>query len=360
MPEMENTENRKLADEPVFNPELLDPFPVEYEKYYNDHFSLRNQLVKLKSYLVVNVFNKSPMPNKVIFGTEGWLHLVPKELEEYRGTNLLSQLEIDKIAVEFKRRKDYLEKRNSKLYIVIAPIKYSIYPEYLPVYVDKINKTSRTDQIISALRDNNISVLDLRPHEIKAKEKGLVYYKTDNHWNNLGGFYAYKALIDKIKIDFKDIPVLSIDDFDIKTEVVKGRKTAKLLNMIDEFEDIKYELIQKTPSKTKKVKSVGYPMPKNFPYDYAFEMNYETANDSLPKLLFIRDSFGSALIPYLNQSFKRSLFVFDGWIYRSNEHIIEKEQPDVVVFMILESMWDGFLKGIDKSPTLHLSNNNQK
>ncbi len=101
---MKNTENRKLADKPVLNPDYLDPYPAEYEKYYNDNFSLRNQLVKLKSNLIANALQKSPMPDKVIFGKDGWLFLVEKELKEYRGTNLLKQNDVDKIADEMVRR----------------------------------------------------------------------------------------------------------------------------------------------------------------------------------------------------------------------------------------------------------------
>ena len=351
VPQMENTENRKLADKPVLNPDYLDPYPAEYEKYYNDHFSLRNQLVKLKSNLIANALQKSPMPDKVIFGKDGWLFLVDKELQEYRGTNLMKQNDIDKIADEMVRRKEYLEKTNSKLYVVVAPIKYSIYPEYLPRYVDRINKISRTDQIVVALKEKGINILDLRPVEINAKHNNLLYYKTDNHWNDIGAFYAYEAMIKLIKKDFNKVPVLSIDDFDIEKKVIKGKNTAQMLNMVDDFEDIDFIFKQKVPSKAKKVTKVGYPMPKTFPYKWVFEMDYETGIDSLPKLLFIRDSFGKAVIPFMNQSFNRSVFIFDNWNYKSNEHIIENEHPDIVVYMVLESLWNGVLTGVDKSQT---------
>jgi hypothetical protein len=348
---MKNTENRKLADKPVFNPGYLDPFPAKYEKYYNDHFSLRNQLVSLKSNIVSNALHKSPMPDKVIFGKDDWLFLVHNELAEYRGTNLMSQKDIEKIIKELLRRKKYLEKENRKLYFVLAPIKYSIYDEYLPGYIDKINKQTRSDQIINALKNKGIDVLDLRPVELKAKGKDLLYYKTDNHWNDLGAFYAYKAIISHIKKDFNNIPELSLNDFDITIKEIKGKNTAKMLNMVDDFNDFDFVFTQKSQSKAKKVKKVGYPVPKNFPYKWVFELDYETGNDSLPNILFIRDSFGKAVIPFMNQSFNRSVFIFDSWHYKSNEHIIEKEQPDIVVYMVLESMWNGLLKGIDSSHT---------
>ncbi len=193
--------------------------------------------------------------------------------------------------------------------------------------------------------------MDLRPIEINTKHKNLLYYKTDNHWNDLGAFYAYEAMIKHIKKDFNKVPVLSTEDFDIEKKAIKGKNTAQMLNMVDDFEDIDFIFKQKVPSKAKKVTNVGYPMPKTFPYKWVFEMDYETGIDSLPNLLFIRDSFGKAIIPFMNQSFNRSVFLFDNWNYKSNEHIIENEHPDVVVYMVLESLWNGVLTGVDKSQT---------
>jgi hypothetical protein len=357
VPEVENTENRKLADEPVFDINRLDPFPAQYEKYFNDHFSLRNQFIKLKSKLIINALQKSPMPDKVIFGKDGWMFLVKNELAEYRGTNIMKQVDIEKVVKEFLRREAYLNKRNTKLYIAIAPIKYSIYPEFLPSYVDKVNRKTRTDLIVKELNDSGLNVLDLRPVLLKEKKNGLLYYKTDNHWNSLGGFYAYKALINRIKLDFPSIPVLSLQDFNIKTDVTNGRNLAKMLNMIDDFTDTEYVFEQKFPTKAKKVKKVGYPVPKSFPYKWEFETEFETGNDTLPNLLFIRDSFGKAIMPYIDQSFNRSVFIFDAWKYRSDENIVENENPDVVVYLILESLWGGVLKGVDMSPVSSFKKN---
>ncbi len=50
-----------------------------------------------------------------------------KELQEYRGTNLMKQNDIDKIADEMVRRKEYLEKINSKLYVVVYMILESLW-----------------------------------------------------------------------------------------------------------------------------------------------------------------------------------------------------------------------------------------
>jgi len=351
IPELESTENRQLAGIPIVKYGNKDSIPTLYEKYYNDHFSLRNQLVRLKSLTITKTLNKSPMPDKVIFGKDNWLFSVHKELNTYRGKERLKQEEIDRITTEMVRRKSYLDKKNISLYFVIVPTKYTVYAEYLPNYIDKLNEITSTDLVKEALNKGGIDVLDLRDTLINAKNNGLLYYKTDNHWNELGSFFASKTILDKIKKEHPNIPTFQLNDFSITQEIKNGGNTARLINMEDQFDDINFNLDQKTPSQAKKVKSFDYPAPQDFPYPWEYVMTYEVANDSLPKLLLIRDSFGGSVIPFINQGYRRSVFLFDNWNYTSNEHIIENEQPDIVVYLVLECLWDGFLAGVDKSQT---------
>lgn len=348
-PELESTENRQFAGEPIIQYDYLDPIPKLYEEYYNDHFSLRNQLVHLKSLLIAKTLQKSPMPDIAIFGKDNWLYVVNNELDTYRGKNLLKQVDIDMISSEMTKRKTYLDDKNISLYFVIVPTKYTVYPENLPNYVDKLSQINSTDLVKEALLKSGIDLIDLRDSLINLKSEELLYYKTDNHWNKLGSFYASKIILDKIKQDYPNLPTKQLDDFKIKKEIISGKNTARLINMENQFEDINYILDPKTPSPAKKANKYGYPVPQKFPYPWEYEMVYETANDSLPKLLLIRDSFGGSIMPYLNQSFSKSVFIFDNWHFTSNEHIIENEQPDIVIYLVLESMWYDFLAGIEIS-----------
>ncbi len=227
-PELESTENRQLASKPIIQYHFLDPVPKLYEDYYNDHFSLRNQLVHLKSLLIAKTLNKSPMPEFAIFGKDDWIYLVDKELDTYRGKNLLKQADMDKISNEMIRRKKYLDYKNISLYFVIIPTKYTIYPEYLPNNIDKLSRTNSTDLVKDALFKSGIDVLDLRDELIHFKSEDLLYYKTDNHWNDLGSFYASKIIIDKIKKDYLNIPTLNLDNYSIKLENVHPLMLIKL------------------------------------------------------------------------------------------------------------------------------------
>jgi len=347
-PEVESTENRKLANIPKLRLNYMDPFPSRFEKYYNDNFSLRNHLVSWNFYLSSRYLNQSPLPEKVLFGKRNWLYLVLNEFDEYQHTNLMSSQEVDQIKNEMVYRKVYLDDRDVKLYFVIAPIKYSVYPEYLPSGLIPSNKTSRTEEIKDALINNGIKVLDLTDSLISLKGEELLYYKTDNHWNKLGGFYAARAIINEVRKDFPQVPMLKLENYTVRDSVIDGKNLAQMVRMRDYFDDIMYTLTPDTILAKKAIKA-DYPIPEWFSYPREYGMGYKTSNDTLPKMLFIRDSFGKAVMPYLSECFNKSVYLFDKWQYTANEHIIENEKPDIVVYMVLESFWDGFLKGVEIS-----------
>lgn len=345
LPEIPSSENRKLADKPEFKIKRLDPFPLAYEKFYSDNFSLRNQLVKLKSYISIAYFKQSPMPDKVLIGKNNWLYTVKDELEHYKATNLLSKVQLDSISCEMIRRKNYLDQKGIHLYLAIAPTKYTIYPDHLPSSVCKIGNLTRTDQVIDVLTNAGINVIDLRKPLIEARVSNLVYFKTDNHWNSYGGFVASAYIIDKIKKDFPNIPSLNLNDYHISQISADGGNAAHMLSMAGYFEDLNFKFEPINFDRAKEAKKTDYPLPSYFPYPSDYDIVYESGNDTLPSIVVIRDSFGLAVIPFLSQSFNRSLYIFDGWIYTLNEPILQNENPEIMIYLIFESLWENFLLG---------------
>jgi hypothetical protein len=345
-PAVESSENRKPADMPVFDPVNPDPFPEAFNSFFVDHFPVRNQLVLIRSHLLTNMLKVSPMPDKVIFGRDGWMYLVTRELDTYRGTKMLPESRLDSLAEELVRRRSYLSERGTKMYLFIVPTKYSVYPEYLPPYVDKTNSFTWTDQVKNALTENGIHFVDLRQTLVDSKDLGQLYLKTNNHWSNLGSFVGAQKIIETIRIDFPEIPPLNIEDYFIREQITKGGNLAYLINMVEDFKDLDYEITKKNTPDARPVEDYGYPIPEYFPYKDEFEMVFETGKDELPTLLFIRDSFGTTVIPFISEGFERSVFIFDNWNYTANEHIINQENPDIVVYLVLESLWEGFIEGI--------------
>lgn len=283
------------------------------------------------------MFNIPPISGKAIMGRSGWMYLVKHEMDIYWGNNLANQEELNRYYEIFKYRKKVLDSIGCKYYIVIAPIKTSIYPEYLPLSKRKNVETTITDQIVSLLDTvNGITVIDLRTALKSAKGNVRMFHKTDNHWNDYGGFVAYEAIMNTLSVDFPELTKSSISDYIIDSTIVDGFKLTNMMGIYDGIFENKITCKLAATRKSKKVEKRKYPGFPNFSLNSKYELRFKTENDSLPKILMIRDSFGSTLIPYLNEHFSESVYIFDMWNYCLNEDILFNEKPDIFIQTVVE------------------------
>jgi hypothetical protein len=75
------------------------------------------------------------------------------------------------------------------------------------------------------------------------------------------------------------------------------------------------------------------PVPKNYervPEDY--EKRYKSNVNDL-KVLVFHDSFTTALVPFIKESFGETVFI---WKPNFNKTLIEKEKPDIVLQIVVE------------------------
>lgn len=342
LPETENSENRRLSDKPAMRIQKLDPFPQAYEAYYNDHFAFRNQLVKFYAELNLDVFEKCPYPDQVILGKKGQLFLVPKELDNYRRIHLFSAEELSKIESEFLYRKQYLESKGIDYYLAVCPTKYSIYPELLPWYVRKKDTLSRTDQVIGLMRKIGIQVIDLRETLIAAKDsvQEMLFMATDNHWNEIGAFYAYQAIMTEVTPKHPGLTAYQYSDYNVQPFMRDGGNLAVILNKANEIRDRKYYFNPKYKIRTTMIDGSPFPVPAEFDPKEYFK-GYFIRDSKLPKMLMVHDSFGKYVQPFFKDSFSRSIFIWDKWQYKLNEPILEAEKPDVYITLCLESLLQG-------------------
>ncbi len=347
-PPLPNTENRSLSNKPAFDITLLDPFPVKYESYYNDHFAFRNQFVKLFAYVNLDIFGKCPYPDQVVLGRRNELFLVMRELDTYLRDNLFSKSELNKIRSDFAYRKKYLKTKGIEYYVAIIPTKYSVYPELLPWYIKPLDTLSRTDQFINLMHELDIRVIDVKQAILKVKDSipEQLYRKTDNHWNDLGGFVACREIIKEVSHEFPSVKQLKFSDYSIIHEEAGGGNLASILNKADVMKDDKYVFTPKFESISKPIALCPYTPPDEFDKNDFFHGFY-TDNTALPKILIFHDSFGNSIIPFCRNSFSRTIFIWDKWQYKLNEPIVEAEKPDIYVTLALESLLQGLMENCE-------------
>jgi len=336
---MNKVENRMLAKMPEFNVSKLDPFPGEYDKYYSDHFPFRSELVQEFNKFNYNNFRISPLPDKVVIGQNGFLFMSNFQMETFQGRNLFTGDELKSVVKELIYRRDYCLSRGIKFYFVILPQKHTIYSEFIPSRFkpSSVHQTLRV-QLEKQLKLKDFDFIDPTDSLIeKKKEKYPLYYKTDNHWNNLGAFYGAQVILKRINEDFPQVRIPKISDYLVSEINSASGNLAQMLNLQNDLSEDKVILDPIEPTTAKTGEKVPYTPTEGFAYTDEYEMVFKNPEANELKALFIRESFANSQKEFYANAFGKTVLIWDRWQYALNESIIENEKPDIVVIQILES-----------------------
>jgi hypothetical protein len=319
LPQMESTEKRNLAKEPPLNLKQLSTFPEDYEKYFNDHFGLRNYLVRWHSLLQFKWLKISPHP-LVVVGKDGWLFYGDRpSITDYRGLLSYSSAELMQIQQRMDKDTAMFKSRGIKYLIVVCPNKDTIYPEFMPDTITRVKKSRRIDQLQQYLRasESSVHLVDPREALIKAKERFPVYDKLGTHFNYFGGLVTYQEIMSEISADFPQTAPLTPGDYQISMQTKEGGELAYFSSIVGILPDIEVTLL---------------PMMKSPP------------RKKISKLLIFHDSFIDHLRPYIAHDFDQITYMHHGDAYIQYA-AIERENPDVVIFEVVERNLHALLAG---------------
>ncbi len=348
--EKDLVENRMLKKEPVFNPQLLDPFPSAYEEFFNDHFPYRRAIINQNSYFNYLCFDHITATDEVIIGKDGWFFKIEKHLDFYTGKDQLTEEELHKISKELERRRRYLQEKGIEMYFVLVPLKHSIYPEYLPS--EKLTfyaKNTMADGLRNKLKLNSqLNFIDLKDSLLPYKTEGLLYQKTDNHWNELGAYYGAKIVQGAIQNDFPAITFPDRSNYEARVVEQTGGNIANMMCLADELEEDYIRMVKNFDSQAKDGIKRNYPIIPGFGLPESYEIVRTNSEANPLKALFIRDSFAKYQIKFWEDCFSESVFIWDAWQYGFNKEIIEEENPDIVIYQMLESLLPDLLETIEK------------
>lgn len=338
-PEEESSENRVLAAKPVFTTSNTFAFPSLFNQYLQENFGFRKELTTLNSYWRFKLFRSSSMPQRVVVGKKSWLFSTDYDIAgDYRNTQLFTQDELEQIRLNLEELYSWYQQRNIKFYIFIAPSKYRIYPEYLPLRL-KINQgMSKLEQLTEyMLKNSNVKIITSHTQLMDAKKDAEVFYAHDTHWNFQGGFIGYQVLMNQIIADFPNIGILSPDDFDRVKTHHPNADLARMLSLENVLLNDEWAFQYKHTSEAFPGKFIHYQTVSPL-YPSIFT---EHKNTALPRAVFYRDSFTNLMLPFLMNHFSRASFV---WTYEHSLEVTNIENPDLVVMEIIENRIDRLLE----------------
>jgi alginate O-acetyltransferase complex protein AlgJ len=331
-------EKRTLTAFPSLGQDTISVFTEKFESFYSDHFGFRNGLIQGHNWIRYRLFKGSSL-GQVLFGKNDWLFLTKAGIiPDFLGQNPLTKQDLDLWKNVLEQRQQYFQNRGIHFLFVIAPNKATIYPEMLPDHISKNRGRSRMDQLMEHLKKHsNINFLDVRENLVQAKHTGLLYHPKDSHWTDRGAFIVYKEFCARLKEWFPDIQPLSEDDFTvIKT---KGADDlSMMLGLGRELEEDSEGLILKTPASTSR-KQLNIPGGYEWTRSIAPEDQIIIENEKgKHRLLMFHDSFTTrgGLRELLGELFKHSTFASIDPEEQFLELLIKQEQPDVVIYEIVE------------------------
>ncbi len=325
----ENIENKTLQTKPVFNITTWQQYPQAYEQYFKDNLPYKKFFVGLYNQFIWNVFDESPV-NYVIKGKDGWLFYNSKnrndsdELGDYRGDTFLTEQEIETIVQRLSDLQKLCDDIGAEFYVLVGPNKTEIYgDDYLPdAYIrNERNVETPVQQLAKVLNEKTeIPVIYPKKELLSRKDEEQLYYKLDTHWNNHGAYIAYSEFMKRYAPE-QNIEMSSIQQ--------QPRISGDLANMIqmNDLEDIDYSVNFRPEVEMQIILDQAASTE-----DVARYRTISNCNNG-QKLLMYRDSFTTALIPYMSKTFDEAYYV---WSYSANKDEISEEKPDVVILEIVE------------------------
>lgn len=168
----------------------------EFESYYNDRMLGRSALLRLSN-LIYDKGKTDQNPNKCYRGRDNWLFLgndYDRCVDALTGKWKPSAQELANQLQFFTEVKKIVQESGAEFHMLIGPNKSTIYPEYLPPLTFPAKKRCITPAV-EQLKAGGISIFDSTETLLENKDKGLLYFRSDTHWNNLGAKVALERFL---------------------------------------------------------------------------------------------------------------------------------------------------------------------
>ena len=231
----------------------------------------------------------------------------------------------------FLRISDAAEPSKTKIALLVGPNKSSIYREYIPISVAVPSKRYLNYFVSELSSIPNLITYDPTEDLIDLKRsEGLLYYRTDTHWNDKGAFYAFKILMSKLNLIVPEIDFSLEDSF-------SGDLVG--ISKLDDFPLVHDDNWKANSHRSYHLerKSLSSVAPSEAFGEQEVVINSNPLIDK--KVWVVGDSFAAAVKPYLELTFREVRYL-GHWNERLQSLATDlkraTEKPDLVVIVKVE------------------------
>ena len=281
---------------------------------------------------------------------------------------------IDKnLITQVVKLSNWQKERGKQFLFVLAPYQFSNTEDALPAGYEDFSEAN-ADDLLAALRRNDVSVLHLREKMYEQNLNGNdIMFKTDHHWTWPGAFWGYTEMIKYLE-ENNSLPqnpdanislhdVINLENYIIETYRnvwigSDGKRIGKYYNGMDDFQhlfpifntNLNIDISAKNINKTGSIKDIYTANP----YDPNKEIRIFTdnlynlighwnqgivryTNPNAPldtKILMYSDSFGLAVEPFMSMTSTNFDIITNNSYKESFEEYITNYDPDIMIFLL--------------------------
>ena len=311
MPFSKSADLENTAEELSF-PKLVDDghintsFSEQLDNYMNKKLPARSHLLNAADTLTGGAFGAKTA--NVIPGKDGWLFFGGTE-NNYLDRDAMTDDELRSAVVTLSLIQENVKSKGGSFVFVPMPNKNEIYPEYMPSRYIKAEENDLS-RLTEMLRQSDVNFLDMKQVLLDNKSLGL-YHKNDSHWNYLGAFIGYDAIMNALGREHK-----TYADADYTTSYSwrgdiydmiypEGDYLDKQYTFNIDFDEYRFVIPQTQDSEGQLKIFMSNDAEKNHDDRFAVQKVKPTTKR---KLYMVRDSFGRALLPFMIDNYDQALF----------------------------------------------------
>ncbi len=322
-----NTENKAQSEFPGIHGRDYSTWPRRFEEWLLDTLPFKTQFIELYRGAQLRA-GLDYSQSDVLRGKDEVL-FYRQTIENYKGLTRFTEEELQTIENNLNAFIERLDAMGTKCMLYIAPDKEQVCSLYMPDNIRRITSESRADQLVSWLRPRiAVPILYPKAELTELSREYPVYFSTDTHWNELGGWIAAEQIREAFTGESSpaDLPAFS-------REEQNGKDLAGMLGLSDRIPEKNAVKIDYADGVTpQKVQTINYGRFQRFVSDAP----------ARGKLMLLGDSFSEYCLRSAIHDTNEVLFVTYGQLSLID---LEAEHPDYLVIMLVERNLPFLLNG---------------
>jgi len=296
--------------------------PGKFNHHLANRSELRNAFARWHSELMIYLNGRSAL-RKVLAGRDGWLflrlggpnspHAEPyEELALARNRYAQRAVECRGLGVDYR--------------VLVVPSKEMVYSEYMPERNLRFLKLSGRVTPVGRFfqtKGGDVPTIDLLNRLRREKANGRLWFKTDSHWNELGGLAAAEEIRRHLIGD-----QVEPWHYVIRQRESVGGNEAQILGTQDQVKDEHPQvIIQEGPVPTfENGAPIDLPTINLEEFEKGF-VRTKCPGAPFKRGLVFHNSYGVALVPFVSRLFEQCTFAWRKFDWKP----VRRDRPDVVI-----------------------------